>query len=46
MKKKLICFLLTACFGALIYIHRRVILALITGDEMPEAPSWHFWCKK
>jgi len=22
-----------------------VILALIKGEEMPEAPSWHFWCK-
>jgi hypothetical protein len=45
MKKKIICFLFTALFGACIYVHRRVILALIKGEEMPEAPSWHFWCK-
>ena len=45
MKKKLICFLLTACFGALAYIHRRVLIAAIKGEESPEAPSWHFWCK-
>ena len=45
MKKKLICFLLTACFGALIYVHRRVVIAAIKGEEMPKAPSWHFWCK-
>ena len=45
MKKKLICFALTACFGALIYIHRRVVIAAIKGEERPEAPSWHFWCR-
>ncbi len=45
MKKKLICFLLTAGIGALIYIHRNAILACIRGEEMPAAPHWHFWCK-
>ncbi len=26
-----------------VYTHRRVIRALITGEEMPKAPEWHFW---
>lgn len=34
-----------AAFGVLIFVHRRVILALIRGEELPEAPAWHFWCK-
>ncbi len=25
------------------YTHRRVIKALIKGEEMPKAPKWHFW---
>lgn len=45
MKKKLIWFLLAACFGAMLCVHRRVILAAIKGEEPPKAPSWHFWCK-
>ncbi len=45
MKKKLVCVLLIACLGAWVYIHRRVILAVIKGEEPPVAPSWHFWCK-
>ena len=45
MKKKLVCVLLTAGVGALVFIHRRVILATIKGEEAPEAPSWHFWHK-
>ena len=32
--------------GVWVFIHRRVIAALIFGGEMPEAPSWHFWCKR
>ena len=45
MKKKLICLLLAAGVGALVCVHRRVILAAIKGEELPKAPSWHFWCK-
>jgi|GEM_PF-1799791 len=45
MMKKLGCFLLIAMFGACLCVHRRVILALIRGEEMPQAPAWHFWCK-
>ncbi len=33
------------CCGFCVGIHRKVILALIKGTEMPEAPAWHFWCK-
>ena len=25
------------------YTHRRVIKAMITGEEMPKAPKWHCW---
>ena len=30
-----------AAFGALLVIHRRVIAAAITGEDMPEPPEWH-----
>ena len=44
MKKKtifiIIIFLLVA---VLAYIHRRAIRALIKGEPMPKAPSWHIW---
>lgn len=47
MDKKLV---LVACgsflCGACLGIHRNVIKALIKGEEMPEAPAWHFWVKK
>ena len=33
-------FALGACCA---YTHRRVIKALITGEEMPKAPAWHLW---
>ncbi|MBR2761536.1 MAG: hypothetical protein IKE16_07110 [Solobacterium sp.] len=28
------------------YVHRNVFKALITGEPMPKAPSWHFWVSK
>ena len=31
--------------GCLVGIHRNVIKACLKGEPMPEAPSWHFWCK-
>ena len=37
------------CCGVLLIIHRRVIAAAITGDQMPEMPEWHkklFCCGK
>ena len=49
-KKKLILFcILFLCLiglGGLLWVHRRVIRAWITGEPMPEPPAWHFWCKK
>ena len=32
-------FLIACCA----YTHRRVIAALVAGNEMPKAPKWHFW---
>ena len=34
------------CFAVWLIIHRHVISACITGDEMPEAPEWHKKCFK
>lgn len=34
------------CFAVLLIIHRHVISACITGDELPEAPEWHKKCFK
>ncbi len=28
------------------FTHRRVIRALLKGEPMPKAPSWHVWVKK
>jgi len=30
-------------FGGCLFIHKRVIKSLITGEEMPKAPAWHTW---
>ena len=32
-----------AC-GVLLIIHRHVISACITGEQMPEPPEWHKKC--
>ena len=45
-KKGLIWFLVGAAVGCFVGVHRRVIIAAIKGEELPEAPAWHFWCKK
>ncbi|MBP3901672.1 MAG: hypothetical protein J6D53_09535 [Blautia sp.] len=37
--------LLVLMVGICIGIHRKVIKAMLTGSEMPEAPEWHFWVK-
>ena len=44
MKKKkilrtVICCLCGCCVGAMLYFHRRVIIALIKGEELPKAPK-------
>ena len=33
-----------AACTALLVIHRRVIVAALTGEEMPEPPEWHKKC--
>lgn len=38
-----------ACAAASIVVHRRVLVAAINGDPLPEPPEWHTWhkgCKK
>ena len=44
MKKFLAAVVLIA-LGCWIGIHRNVILAWLTGSEMPEAPASHWWVK-
>ncbi len=48
--KKLIIIIVTsviaAMLAAFLFIHRRVILAMIRGEELPEAPEWHKHCRK
>ena len=34
-----LCALIVCCA----IVHRRVIAALIKGNEMPKAPKWHIW---
>ena len=34
---------LLSLLGICAYMHRNVIEALLTGTEMPKAPSWHIW---
>ncbi|MCR5826452.1 MAG: hypothetical protein K6G54_07785 [Oscillospiraceae bacterium] len=52
LKKLLLCCVLLAClcgFGYLVWVHRRVIKAMLTGEPMPEVPEncpAHRFCKK
>lgn len=32
-----------ALVAACCYVHRRAIMAVLTGSEMPKAPEWHVW---
>ena len=32
------------CICYMLYVHRRVIKAIITGEELPEMPEGHFAC--
>ena len=44
MKKKTIfIIIILLLITVLVYIHRRVIRAMIKGEPMPEAPSWNVW---
>ena len=39
---KVVAVALAACC---LYTHRRVIAAVVNGDPIPQAPSWHVWVK-
>ena len=44
MKRKTIFIIIVLLLiTAFVFIHRRVIRALIKGEPMPKAPSWHVW---
>ena len=44
MKKKTVFIIvILILITVLAYIHRRAIRALIKGEPMPKAPSWHIW---
>ncbi len=44
MKKKTIfVIIILLLITAFVFIHRRVIRAVIKGEPMPKAPSWHVW---
>ena len=44
MKKKTVfMIIILLILTALMYVHRRAIRALIKGEPMPKAPSWHVW---
>ena len=43
MKKKVVIVVFLILIGVCLYIHRRVIKALLGMGEMPKAPSWHCW---
>lgn len=30
-------------FVCCLFIHRRVVKALVRHEQMPKAPKWHFW---
>jgi len=36
------CFIIM--LGVFLIVHRRVFSALLTGEQMPEAPGWHRKC--
>lgn len=42
-KKNIFVIIILLLITALVYIHRRAIRALIKGEPMPKAPSWHIW---
>lgn len=44
MKKKTIFIIvILVVLTVFVFIHRRVIRALIKGEPMLKAPSWHVW---
>ena len=49
MGKKIFMIVLLCCFAlfvvCMLYVHRRVIKAVMNGEPIPQAPAWHFWVK-
>ena len=46
MKKSGIFTVILGCFTAcMLFVHRRVIRAVMKGEEIPQAPAWHCWVK-
>jgi hypothetical protein len=43
MKAKVVGAVVCAMAACCAYTHRRVIKAMVTGEEMPKAPKWHCW---
>ncbi len=44
MKKRTVFMIIIILLIAfLVFLHRRVIRALIKGEPMPKAPTWHLW---
>ena len=44
MKKKTIfVIIILLLITAFVFIHRRVIRAMIKGEPIPKAPAWHVW---
>lgn len=44
-RRRVILGILLFCAGVFVGVHWRVIAALIKGEELPEPPEWHFWCR-
>ena len=44
--KKFVMILVCALVLCCLFVHRRVIKALIRHEPMPKAPKWHCWVKK
>lgn len=42
-RKPIALIIILILISVLVYIHRRVIHALIKSEPMPAAPSWHVW---
>lgn len=44
-RRRVLLGILLFCSGLFIGVHWRVIAALIKGEELPEPPQWHTWCR-
>ena len=49
MKKNsinIISIIMAVMFVSCLFVHRRVVRAIIKHEEMPKAPKWHSWVPK